>query len=57
MEIMKTIQHLGREFNKELETLKRIQEKMEMELKYTITQGENLNYILTSRMNQAEDRI
>lgn len=54
---MKTVLHLRMGFNKEIETLKRMRDEMEMELRHIVTQAENPKDISTNRMNQAEDRI
>lgn len=53
-ETTKTIQSHKDEFNKEIETLKRIQAEMKMGLK---PQLENSRASFTKRMNQVKDRI
>lgn len=56
-EMGRTIQDLETEFNKEIETLRKTQTKMKMELKNPITHQENSRGSLTSRTNEAEGRI
>lgn len=53
---MKTIQESKSKFNKEKETLKRIQAEIKIEFKNSISQLEN-SCLLTSKINQAEDGI
>lgn len=52
-----TVENLKMECNGEIKTLKRTQEKMKMGMKSPTTQLENLRESLTSRMNQADDKI
>lgn len=44
-------------FNKKIETLKKTQAEMKMELKNPMTQPENSKKVLTHRMNQAKYKI
>ena len=53
--MMNKIQDLKSEFSKDIETLKRTQAEMKMYLKNT--QLENSGKNITSRINQAENRI
>lgn len=53
---MKTIQALRTKFNKEMETLKRTQVEMSIELKNSVVLLENSKERLTNKMNQ-NDKI
>lgn len=53
---MKTIQALRTRFNKEIETLKRTQVEMSIELKNSVVLLENSKERLTNKMNQ-KDKI
>lgn len=55
--MMKTIQGLKTEFNKEMQTLKKIKARMKMELRNPIIQLEDSRESLTSIMNQTEARM
>lgn len=57
MEMTKRIQNLKTEFNKEIQTLARTQDEMKMDWKSPIIQPEKSKETLTSRMNQAGDRL
>lgn len=50
----KTIQDPKTQFNKQVETLKRSQGEMKMELKSSITQLEHSRESLTGRMDESE---
>lgn len=57
VEMTKKIQDLKMEFNQDIETLKRTQDEMNMELKNPIVQLQKSKESFTSRINQVEDRI
>lgn len=55
--MVKAIHNLKTKFKKEIETLKRIQIEMKMELKSSVTHYENSGEGFTGRPDQGEDGI
>lgn len=56
-EIMRVIQDWKTEFSKDLETSKKTQVQMKMELKNSVTQLEDSGESFRSRINQAEHKV